>query len=457
MAPVVRLRGAVSLLGRFPALAGVDLDVEPGEVVLLRGPNGAGKTTLLRVCAGLLAVTAGEAEVLGVDLVTRPAVGAPPGRPARPRQRPLRRPHRGRERARSGPGPRAPADDDVAGALARLGLDGRLRDLPVTELSAGQRRRTSLAAMVARRPELWLLDEPHAGLDADGRDLLDGLIRDAAAAGATVLLASHEVDRAVALATRVVEVRRATVRRSDGHRAADGRPPTRPDRPGAAPVCRDAGLVAGQGPAHRGPVAGGHQPGRALRRAGPGAVRLRPRPRPGVLDRATAGLFWVAVLLSALLAVQRRSPSRRPTAAATPCGSPASTRPASSWARRPPSPSAPRAGGCCSVGVARALHGRPAAAPGCSPRPALAATVGLAAAGTLYGVLAAGLRVRETLLPLLLLPVVAPVLIGATRAFEAALAGTPGEGWPWCGLLAVFAAIYVAFGLLAFGPLLEEL
>ena len=69
MAPVVRLRGAVSLLGRFPALAGADLDVEPGEVVLLRGPNGAGKTTLLRVCAGLLEVTAGEAEVLGVDLV----------------------------------------------------------------------------------------------------------------------------------------------------------------------------------------------------------------------------------------------------------------------------------------------------------------------------------------------------------------------------------------------------
>ena len=95
----------------------------------------------------------------------------------------------------------------MAGALARLGLDGRLRDLAVTKLSAGQRRRTSIAAMVARRPELWLLDEPHAGLDADGRDLIDALIRDSVAAGATVLLASHEVDRAVAIATRTVEVR----------------------------------------------------------------------------------------------------------------------------------------------------------------------------------------------------------------------------------------------------------
>ena len=65
MEPAVHLRGAVSLLGRFPALAGVDLDVEPGEVVLLQGPNGAGKTTLLRCCAGLVPVSAGEARVLG--------------------------------------------------------------------------------------------------------------------------------------------------------------------------------------------------------------------------------------------------------------------------------------------------------------------------------------------------------------------------------------------------------
>jgi heme exporter protein B len=86
----------------------------------------------------------------------------------------------------------------------------------------------------------------------------------------------------------------------------------------------------------------------------------------------------------------------------------------------------------------------------------LTATAGLAAAGSIYGALAAGLRVRETLLPLLLLPVVTPVLIGATRAFEAALEGAPGDGWRWVNLLAVFAGVYTAFGLLAFGSLLEE-
>lgn len=87
------------------------------------------------------------------------------------------------------------------------------------------------------------------------------------------------------------------------------------------------------------------------------------------------------------------------------------------------------------------------------------ATVGLATVGTLYGGLAAGVRGRETLLPLLLLPVVAPVLIGATRATEAAFGSggaTIGEGWPWVGLLAVFAVLFVAVGSVAFGPLVDE-
>ncbi|MCB1028883.1 MAG: ATP-binding cassette domain-containing protein, partial [Microthrixaceae bacterium] len=72
MAPVVQLASAVALLGRFPALAGVDLCVEGGEVVLLQGPNGAGKTTLLRVCAGLVPVVEGTAVVLGSDVATDP-------------------------------------------------------------------------------------------------------------------------------------------------------------------------------------------------------------------------------------------------------------------------------------------------------------------------------------------------------------------------------------------------
>lgn len=89
----------------------------------------------------------------------------------------------------------------------------------------------------------------------------------------------------------------------------------------------------------------------------------------------------------------------------------------------------------------------------------LAATTGLAFVGTLYGGLAAGAKGRETLLPLLMLPVVAPVLIGATRATEAALGtdnATPSDGWPWIGLLALFAVVFGAGGTLAFGSLIDE-
>ena len=88
----------------------------------------------------------------------------------------------------------------------------------------------------------------------------------------------------------------------------------------------------------------------------------------------------------------------------------------------------------------------------------LAATAALATVGTLYGGLAAGARGRETLLPLLLLPVVAPVLIGATRAVEAALGARQAvtDGWPWTGLVAVFAAVFGAGGTLAFGSLIED-
>ena len=90
----------------------------------------------------------------------------------------------------------------------------------------------------------------------------------------------------------------------------------------------------------------------------------------------------------------------------------------------------------------------------------LLATAGLATTGACYGALSAGVRGRETLLPLLYLPVSAPVLLAGSRSMEAALGSTPGlgvgEGWPWVRLLGVFGALYVAFGVLAFGSLLEE-
>ncbi len=205
MEPVVELRGAVALLGRFPALAGVDLEVDQGEIVLLEGPNGAGKTTLLRVCAGLVHVVAGRARVLGCDLrrdhtAVRRRVGLLSHASGLYDDLTVDDNVRFWSRAaRSDPA-------DAEAALARLGLDGRLRHVAVARLSAGQRQRAALAVLVARRPELWLLDEPHAGLDHEARELVDAIVRDAAAAGATVLVASHERERAASLAQRVVPV-----------------------------------------------------------------------------------------------------------------------------------------------------------------------------------------------------------------------------------------------------------
>jgi heme exporter protein B len=85
----------------------------------------------------------------------------------------------------------------------------------------------------------------------------------------------------------------------------------------------------------------------------------------------------------------------------------------------------------------------------------LLATVGLACAGVLYGALSAGLRVRETLLPILVLPVLAPVLLAGSKAWEAALDGNAGSGTEWLRVLIPFAVIYLVIGIVLYGPLQE--
>lgn len=175
-----------------------------------------------------------------------------------------------------------------------------------------------------------------------------------------------------------------------------------------------------------------------------------------VLQKATPGLFWVTVLFSSVLAIQRsftiesadgtRDMLRLSGLDATAIFL------GKFWAI---ALQLLVLEALLVVGVS-VLYATPLAGFGLLVATCVAATAGIAAAGTLYGVLAAGIRVRETLLPLLLLPVLAPVLIASTRAFEAALSGSAGDGWPWVGLLAIFALVYIAVGAMAFGPLLEE-
>jgi heme ABC exporter ATP-binding subunit CcmA len=205
MVPVVHLRDAVAVLGSFPALAGATLTVERGEILLLRGPNGAGKTTLLRLCAGLVALERGEGHILGCDIsLDRSAIRRRVGMLGHANG--LYGDLTVAENVQFWGRTVGASADEVRAALDRMDLSGRLAAVPAHRLSAGQKRRTALACLVARRAELWLLDEPHAGLDASGRDDLDDTLREAAASGATVIVASHELERAGALATRAVVV-----------------------------------------------------------------------------------------------------------------------------------------------------------------------------------------------------------------------------------------------------------
>lgn len=181
----------------------------------------------------------------------------------------------------------------------------------------------------------------------------------------------------------------------------------------------------------------------------------------GVLERAAPGLVWLAVLFSSLSTVQRSFGLE------TADGAMESLRVAGV------DPIALFLGKAAALaiellvlvtvllGLAVVLYGTEPRAEGIMllVTTAISATLGLAALGTIYGGLAAGGSGRETLLPLLVLPVAAPVLIGATRGVEAAL-GTDrtavSEGWPWVGLLLVFAVAIGVGGALAFGTLIED-
>lgn len=212
--PAIDVRDAVVLLDRFPALAGLTLALDPGTVTLIQGPNGAGKTTLLRLLAGLVPLRSGSASVLGFDVSTQ------------------------KRQVRSSVGLLSPqtmlyeeltvgenldfwatlaghTDTNVAAALDRVGMSAN-HDQRVSTLSTGQRRRAAIAAVALRRPRMWLLDEPHAGLDQAGRDIVDGLIADAIDAGATVVVASHELDRVRPLATHVATIAGGMVHSLEG-------------------------------------------------------------------------------------------------------------------------------------------------------------------------------------------------------------------------------------------------
>lgn len=202
---VIDFVDAVAVYNDYPALAGVTFSVNRQEIVLLQGPNGAGKTTLLRACAGLIPIVRGSAHVLGVNIaIDRESI----------RERVGLLGHQNGLFAELTIAENVDFWSTVVGAtraerdaaMQRMSIDGKLANRRVSELSAGQKRRCALACLVVRRAEIWLLDEPHAGLDAKGRDEIDLILKEAASAGATIVVASHEVERAQQLASRTVSL-----------------------------------------------------------------------------------------------------------------------------------------------------------------------------------------------------------------------------------------------------------
>jgi heme exporter protein B len=175
-----------------------------------------------------------------------------------------------------------------------------------------------------------------------------------------------------------------------------------------------------------------------------------------LLRQATPGLFWLAVLLCSLLAVQRSFAVESADGARDGLRL-SGLDPAGIFLGKAAAIAVQLAALEVLLGLGVVvLFAADLRDPGLLLASAAAATLGLAAAGTVYGMMSAGLRVRETLLPLLVLPVVAPVLLGATQAWMAALGLSVADGWKWLVLLVAFAAIYLTLGVLGFSTLVED-
>ncbi len=199
----VEVTGLVVRYGRLRAIDGLDLHAPGGAVTALLGPNGAGKSSTVECCVGLRRPDDGAVRVLGLDpardaRALRPRVGVmlqdgglPSGAPAGQVLR-----HIAALYAR-------PADVGVLGA--RLGID-RFARTTVRRLSGGERQRLALATAVVGRPEVVFLDEPSAGLDTQARLVVWELVRELRAAGTTIVLTTHQIAEAEALAQHVVVI-----------------------------------------------------------------------------------------------------------------------------------------------------------------------------------------------------------------------------------------------------------
>ncbi|MFE2285784.1 ABC transporter ATP-binding protein [Streptomyces sp. NPDC059443] len=210
----VRVRGLRKQYGEVTAVDGLDLTIRRGEVFGLLGPNGAGKSTTVEILQGHRERDGGEVSVLGADPATagrawRSRVGIVWQDESAPAELTVR--ETVEHFARYYPAPRDPAE-----VIALVGLEHK-RDQRVKALSGGQRRRLDVALGVIGGPELLLLDEPTTGFDPAARRRFWDLIRLLAAEGTTIVLTTHYLEEAEALADRLAVI-------ANGKVLAEGEP-----------------------------------------------------------------------------------------------------------------------------------------------------------------------------------------------------------------------------------------
>jgi ABC-2 type transport system ATP-binding protein len=192
------------------AVARLDLEVRPGEVVGLMGPNGAGKSTVMRLLATLLRPTAGTLSILGND-ARRPKGGTRRRIGFLPDDAPHADALSGRENAelfaRAAGLPKDDAKQATAALLEQFGLDGDA-ERPVAEYSFGMRRKLAIVEALAHGPDLLLLDEPTIGLDWTSREALRSAIRERSARGGAVVMASNDTAEVARCCGRVLFMHR---------------------------------------------------------------------------------------------------------------------------------------------------------------------------------------------------------------------------------------------------------
>jgi ABC-2 type transport system ATP-binding protein len=208
--PAIEVRGLRKAYRNTVAVDGIDLRVERGEIFALLGPNGAGKTTTVEILEGYRQRDAGEVTVLGSDPGTangKRGAGDMTGRRWRERIGIVLQGTGEFDELAVGEVVRHfarfyPEPDDPAGVIERVGLSEKVKARTHT-LSGGQKRRLDVALGIIGRPELLFLDEPTTGFDPEARREFWGLIRDLKESGTTILLTTHYLEEAEALADRV--------------------------------------------------------------------------------------------------------------------------------------------------------------------------------------------------------------------------------------------------------------